>query len=156
MNSLGERLKFLRKSRNLTQAELAENIEISRANISKIEKNEISPLAKNIVHICTFFNVSTDWLLLGKSTMDTSTAETNYCGDEDAIQVGLSVEQETLLHLYDKLSIADKKNLQKTALDLLLQADSKANSNKLSHSEDLKNQVDHTEAEEEITATKVG
>lgn len=75
LNSLGERLKYLRKSRNLTQAELAENIEISRANISKIEKDEISPLAKNLVHICTFFDVSADWLLMGEGDMDKNTIE---------------------------------------------------------------------------------
>lgn len=61
--NLGERLKFLRESRNLTQNELANLAKISQATIAHIEKNSKDPSVDTLkklaealdTHIATLF-----------------------------------------------------------------------------------------------------
>ena len=65
MYTIGERLKHLRTLSNMKQSDIAEKIGISTSNISRIEKDEISPSATIVLQICKSFNVSTDWLLTG-------------------------------------------------------------------------------------------
>ncbi|SKC68638.1 helix-turn-helix domain-containing protein [Maledivibacter halophilus] len=66
MNTLGDRLKYLRKLHNIKQQDLSNATNISRSNISKIENNSLSPTATAIIALSNFFRVSTDWLLIGK------------------------------------------------------------------------------------------
>lgn len=62
----GERIKRLRISKNLTQEQLAEKISISRTYIVKIESGlQIGPI-EIAIELAKFFNVSLDYLLLGK------------------------------------------------------------------------------------------
>ena len=61
--NLGERLKFLRESRNLTQKELANLANVSQATIAHIEKNSKDPSVETLkklaealdTHIATLF-----------------------------------------------------------------------------------------------------
>lgn len=62
----GERIKRLRISKRLTQEQLAEKISISRTYIVKIESGlQIGPI-EIAIELAKFFNVSLDYLLLGK------------------------------------------------------------------------------------------
>ncbi|MEN6412361.1 MAG: helix-turn-helix transcriptional regulator [Veillonellales bacterium] len=65
MNTLGERLQFLRKLSNVTQKIIYEATGISQSNLSKYERNITQPTADAIAAICRFYNVSADWLLFG-------------------------------------------------------------------------------------------
>lgn len=67
MNTLGERIKYLRKSSNTSQDTLSRETGISRSNISKIESNGIDPSANAVMAIARFFRVSSDWLLTGEN-----------------------------------------------------------------------------------------
>lgn len=67
MNTLGERLKFLRTQLKLSQDEVSQGTGISRSNISKIESNSLSPTAPAIAALSKFLNISADWLLTGES-----------------------------------------------------------------------------------------
>lgn len=66
MNTIGKRIKYLRDNANLSQQEVADRAGISRGNISNYEKDRVSPAADTITALCTFFEVSSDWLLTGK------------------------------------------------------------------------------------------
>lgn len=66
MNSLGERILYLRKRNNLTQKDFADLINVARSSIGKIENNEVSPSAEILLKISKVFNVSIDWLITGK------------------------------------------------------------------------------------------
>lgn len=57
-----EKLRFLRKNKNLSQEELADKLCVSRQAISKWETGTI-PDIDNILKISSFFNCSTDYLL---------------------------------------------------------------------------------------------
>ena len=62
----GERIKRLRTGRELTQEQLAEKINVSRTYIVKIENGlQIGPI-EIAIELAMFFDVSTDFLLLGK------------------------------------------------------------------------------------------
>lgn len=65
----GERIKRLRTGRELTQEQLAEKINVSRTYIVKIENGlQIGPI-EIAIELAMFFDVSMDFLLLGKEKL---------------------------------------------------------------------------------------
>ena len=58
-----ERLKYLRKQRNLTQEQMAENIKISLRGYRNYETGEKKPIVENLIAIADFFDVSLDYLV---------------------------------------------------------------------------------------------
>lgn len=63
---LGERLFELRKSKNLTQDEVAEKLKVTRQTISKWETNQSTPDFDKIVPLCDLFEIGVEELLTGK------------------------------------------------------------------------------------------
>ncbi len=61
--SLGEKIKHLRESTNLTQAELARNLGLSRSGVNAWEMGLSIPSTQYIVELAKQFDVSTDYLL---------------------------------------------------------------------------------------------
>ena len=68
----GAALKQLRKSHNLTQAELGAKVGLSKAVVSKYENSMGYPSLDVLVRIAAYFGVTTDHLLgvAGKRTID--------------------------------------------------------------------------------------
>jgi len=64
-----ERLKELRRTLNLTQQELANQLHIKRTNIGNYESGVSSPTDSVIALICREFNVSEDWFRNGIGDM---------------------------------------------------------------------------------------
>ncbi|MDE7394858.1 MAG: helix-turn-helix domain-containing protein [Clostridiales bacterium] len=60
MLQIGDKLKELRLSENLTQAELAEKLHISRVNYTRYETNAARPDYETLIAIADFFSVSLD------------------------------------------------------------------------------------------------
>lgn len=60
--SFGEKVKRLRKKRNLTQEQLAEMIDISPRNLSKIEVGECFVKAETLEKLLAALNISTEEL----------------------------------------------------------------------------------------------
>ncbi|HEN6000153.1 TPA: helix-turn-helix transcriptional regulator [Streptococcus agalactiae] len=69
-----ERLKSLRLKKNLTQAEIANKIGISRPAYTYWEKGEKRPTPDKLTKIAEIYGVSTDYLL-GKDNVDLSEVE---------------------------------------------------------------------------------
>lgn len=67
--SIGERLYNLRKERNLSQEDLANELGVSRQTISKWETGESSPDFDKIIPICDFFGITSDELISGKQNI---------------------------------------------------------------------------------------
>lgn len=61
--NFGEKLQLLRRSRGLSQEQLAEVLEVSRQAISKWENNDSEPDLEKLRAICTYFGVTTDYLI---------------------------------------------------------------------------------------------
>lgn len=60
---LGKRIKELRKDNNLTQAQLAEILQVTRSAVALWETDKTDPDIKNIIAIVKYFNVTADYLL---------------------------------------------------------------------------------------------
>jgi len=61
--TFGSKLKEIRNEHNLTQLQLAEKLNLSKANISKYEANSIEPNLETLTMISKLFNVSLDYLI---------------------------------------------------------------------------------------------
>ena len=61
--TLGEKLQLLRRSRGLSQEQLAAELDVSRQAISKWECGDSTPDLDKLRAICTYFGVTTDYLI---------------------------------------------------------------------------------------------
>jgi len=68
--TLDERLKKLRKSKGITQRDLAEAINVSVQSIHKWENGKGLPDAINLLNIASFYKVSLDFLMGHEVTND--------------------------------------------------------------------------------------
>ncbi len=59
----GDTIKSLRLSNNLSQVQLAHNLDVSKQTVSNWENNNILPSIEMLVKIAKYFSVSTDFLL---------------------------------------------------------------------------------------------
>lgn len=66
--NFGERLLYLRQVKDVTQEDMSKALLISRSTISRLERNMVSPKLEDIIKIAIYFNVSLDYLILGKET----------------------------------------------------------------------------------------
>lgn len=66
MTQLAQQIRALRTAKNLSQDGLAEKLYISRQAISKWENGEATPDIDKLVQLAEIFNVSLDYLVLGK------------------------------------------------------------------------------------------
>lgn len=60
---IGDKLTYLRNSNDLSQAELAKKLNISRSSIGMFESNARTPTTDTLVRYAQFFEVSLDYLL---------------------------------------------------------------------------------------------
>jgi transcriptional regulator with XRE-family HTH domain len=63
MQNLGEKLKELRLSKNLTLKQVADDIGLTRNAISNYEANIREPSLSVLKSLCDFFDVSADYLI---------------------------------------------------------------------------------------------
>lgn len=66
MDTIGARIKQIRKDKGLTQVELGELLGISGAGVSYIESGGSQPTEAAIKLICATYNVNYQWLTQGK------------------------------------------------------------------------------------------
>lgn len=73
--TIGERIKEVRKSSGLTQADFGKQVKITGASVSMIEKGINNPSDQTITLICSRFHVSEDWLRTGAGEMSARSYE---------------------------------------------------------------------------------
>ena len=77
-----EKLQELRKSRSLTQEELAEALFVSRTAISKWEQGRGYPSLDSLKEISKFFSVSIDDLICSEEIISAAADEKKECMDK--------------------------------------------------------------------------
>ena len=70
LNAMGTRMKRRRKELKMSQAELAEKINVSNNHISSIETGKQIPSLTTFVKICEQLDTTPDFLLLGSLHTD--------------------------------------------------------------------------------------
>ena len=113
MNNLGDRIKDLRKQKNLSQSELADKVGISYAQIGRYETKGAQPPAETLKQIADALGVSPDLLIYGTSDEKAKTRLT----DADLINQFKAIENmdEDDRNVVKKLidAFITKKQLQK-------------------------------------------
>lgn len=66
-DTLGTRIKQLRKGRQLTQAQLAKELYLSESYVAYIETDQRNPSMDVVARIADYFHVSADYLINGDS-----------------------------------------------------------------------------------------
>lgn len=67
-SELGEKVKLLRKRRNLKQDDLAKVLELSRGQISNLEKGRRNLNLKQLDKLCAYFQVEMSYFLFAETT----------------------------------------------------------------------------------------
>jgi len=63
MIKIGEKLKYLRTKKNVTQKQIAEYLDIASNSYQSFEYDKIKPSYENLVKLCDYYDVSADYLL---------------------------------------------------------------------------------------------
>ena len=63
--NIGERITSLRKEKNISQAELAKRMDISRQAVSKWEQGSSSPDMERLIQLAEIFDVEVEYLATG-------------------------------------------------------------------------------------------
>ena len=75
MDSIGERIRMLRKDKNVTQEDLGKMLGVQLAAISKYETGRVIPDEKTIKLICAEFHCMYKWLTTGEGPMYETTGD---------------------------------------------------------------------------------
>lgn len=131
MDGFGERLRRLRKDRDITQGQLAEVIGVVPSAVGKYERIPQSyPSVEALIKIANYFNVSIDYLLKGVQAapsvennlngqmLNSSFVQANHGGVVFNGEQSISPEAMELLHIYEQLSGRERLKLLNFAVEL--------------------------------------
>lgn len=104
LKAIGMNIKKHRKSKGLTQAQLAEKIDISTIHMSHMETGSVSMSLECLMKICDYLDVTPDEILLGEYSLNCSSTSKQI----DKILVNLSKEDKKLL--IDFAELLSKRN----------------------------------------------
>lgn len=85
--ALGEILANLRKSKGLSQEQLAAELDLTRQTISKWELNQSTPDINYLAQLSDFFGVSTDYLIKGEQANHIPHSDSAGSESDDAVHI---------------------------------------------------------------------
>ncbi len=108
--TFGERLYELRKSKNISQEELAELLDVSRQSISKWENDKAYPEMTRLLFMSEYFDVSLDYLMRGTEE------------NENKEEVSVSYKAKNMLMVWNSFvsNLSDKQRKLIIVLYILL------------------------------------
>jgi transcriptional regulator with XRE-family HTH domain len=111
MDSIGDRIKHIRKINGLTQQKFGERVKVTKAHVSKIELSDDKPSDMLIKLICIEFGINEEWLKNGTGSMNPRPFTENENAAQDI--------EESLLRLNSELQngLEDSYNFFGTMLD---------------------------------------
>jgi transcriptional regulator with XRE-family HTH domain len=103
-NEIGTRVRQLRTAQKLTRRTLSERLGISESFMGLIERNERKPGSTTIAKLCEAFNVSCDFMVLGKD--ETGQKDINVILNrdlsEDEISFVMNVAKTVIFYRFSK------------------------------------------------------
>ena len=124
MKVFGSRVNDLRLKANLSQTEVANQINLSRATYAKLESGEKSPTLEQLLRLSEIFKISTDQLLANQPINNKSISKIKFQTSPKATapqinkQTTVDTLREVLLYVLNK--VGAKPNIGQTALYKLL------------------------------------
>ena len=115
MNTLGERLNYIRKKRGFTQDSLAESIGVSRGVIFNLEKNKTEPQTIVVNAICQILKINKEWLISGTGEMeDNREASQSARILAELYEVAKSLSEDEQLYLLDTVKALKQRLSRET------------------------------------------
>ena len=74
IEKIGKRIRQLRRDRDMTQEQLAEKLNVGIDHLGKIETGKHRCSIEILIDMAAFFDVSLDYLILGKEHSDAAAA----------------------------------------------------------------------------------
>lgn len=100
-NTMGHRLRELRKARKLNQIDVAAAVDIDRAYLSRLENNEKNATISIIASLADFYDVSIDYLYKG--------APTPFSGPQLNGEGPYSIEEKALIELWREMGDGQRR-----------------------------------------------
>lgn len=118
--NVGERIKMIRTDKKLTLEKFGERLGVTKASISRIEKNERALTDQMCLSICREFNVSEKWLRTGEGTMfielDRDAQIARFIGE--ALKDEDDSFKKQLIHMFSKLDESEWKMLEQVVIKM--------------------------------------
>lgn len=118
MNSIGERLKYIRTLYDLTLQEIKICTGISTGNYSDLENNKSLPSTSALISLCREFKVSSDWILLGEGEAPEK-INTDYTKNNISIPELSIGKRIRLLRVYNNISMVHLARLLEVDVSLI-------------------------------------
>lgn len=113
MNTMGSRLKALRKKYNYTGEEVGNMLKVSKVAIYNWEKDIRSPSPDVIEKLANIYEVSTDYLITGK---ESSSIKDNYYYDAEVAELAEQIKNDSEL----RILLDAKRNLSKQDMEAII------------------------------------
>ena len=84
-NKIGQKIKVLRKSRGMTQQQLADMLDVQRATISNYEIGRRSPHLKELESIAEVLGANLDYFAVSNNSLNDLVARARIVFDDDQI-----------------------------------------------------------------------
>lgn len=101
--TMAERLQRLRKEHHFSQEQLAEKLQVSRQAVSKWENGQTAPDLNNIITMSNLYEVTTDYILIGKERSPKENREKDRKRKSGMICLGGGIILTLLLPLFAKM-----------------------------------------------------
>ncbi|WP_024630703.1 MULTISPECIES: helix-turn-helix domain-containing protein [unclassified Paenibacillus] len=75
MQSIYERIEHLIAERGMTKKEFCKQLKISTGNLGDWKRGKSVPSTNKLIEIAAFFNVSLDWLMIGRPSKEAMVRE---------------------------------------------------------------------------------
>lgn len=113
MNTMGSRLKALRKKYNYTGEEVGNMLKVSKVAIYNWEKDIRSPSPDVIEKLANIYEVSTDYLITGKESGST---KDSYYYDAEVAELTEQIKNDSEL----RILLDAKRNLSKQDMEAII------------------------------------
>lgn len=127
METIGSRIKSLRKEKMLTQQQLADYIGVSKTSVIYWEKDETIPKHESLLLLSQKLGVDSNYIMYGEGNFQLQTQSKQFqAQSENSLSTSnLSPEVEKLINLLKKLDSEDRLNKEiiqhlNTSLELFL------------------------------------
>lgn len=100
MSTLGERIRIIRKTNQLSQKQFANIIGVSQGTLSELEKDKYKPSIDIIIGIQHNFKVELEWLVIGNDMQSCNT----YC-------ITLNEKEQKLISTFRALTNDDQDEI---------------------------------------------
>lgn len=132
---IGERIKSLRKAKNISQAELAKQLGVSAGNVGDWERGRAKPGLDALILLVEYFKISADYLLSGKENINNPYIKEN---TSNILLQPLNDTELELLNNFRQLNLNDQNETRDTIKQKL-----KISKEKLKISTEGKNYASH-------------